>query len=127
MSKVYIVNRPVKNKFGWVPDLTDASRYGSLEIIFEPDEKPQFLPAPSIHKARKIMKDFCSEDYILWPGGGDPIAVMIVCMIAAETSPIVRVLRWERNMEEGERDRRKGWYMPVALELRKESNDYRSA
>ena len=127
MSKVYIVNRPVKNKFGWVPDLTDASRYGSLEIIFEPDEKPQFLPVPSIHKARKIMKDFCSEDYILWPGGGDPIAVMIVCMIAAETSPIVRVLRWERNMEEGERDRRKGWYMPVALELRKESNDYRSA
>ena len=127
MSKVYIVNRPVKNKFGWVPDLTDASRYGSLEVIFEPDEKPQFLPVPSIHKARKIMKDFCSEDYILWPGGGDPIAVMIVCMIAAETSPVVRVLRWERNMEEGERDRRKGWYMPVALELRKESNDYRSA
>jgi hypothetical protein len=127
MSKVYIVNRPVKNKFGWVPDLTDASRYGSLEVIFEPDEKPQFLPVPSIHKARKIMKDFCSEDYLLWPGGGDPIAVMIACMIAAETSPIVRVLRWERNMEEGERDRRKGWYMPVALELRKESNDYRSA
>ena len=127
MSKVYIVNRPVKNKFGWVPDLTDASRYGSLEIIFEPDEKPQFLPVPSIHKARKIMKDFCPEDYILWPGGGDPIAVMIVCMIAAETSPVVRVLRWERNMEEGERDRRKVWYMPVALELRKESNDYRSA
>jgi hypothetical protein len=127
MAKVYIVNRPVKNKFGWVPDLTDASRYGSLEIIFEPDEKPQFLPVPSIHKARKIMKDFCSEDYLLWPGGGDPIAVMIACMIAAETSPIVRVLRWERNMEEGERDRRKGWYMPVALELRKENNDYQSA
>ena len=127
MAKVYIVNRPVKNKFGWVPDLTDASRYGSLEVIFEPDEKPQFLPVPSIHKARKIMKDFCSEDYLLWPGGGDPIAVMIACMVASETSPIVRVLRWERNMEEGERDRRKGWYMPVALEMRKESNDYRSA
>jgi hypothetical protein len=42
-------------------------------------------------------------------------------------SPVVRVLRWERNMEEGERDRRKGWYMPVALEMRKENNDYRSA
>jgi len=39
----------------------------------------------------------------------------------------VRVLRWERNKDEGERDRRKGWYMPVALEMRKESNDYRSA
>ena len=120
MAKVYVVNRPVKNKFGWTPDLTDAARYGSLEVVFEPEYKPQFLPSPCIQKARKIMRDFCPEDYILWPGGGDPIAVMVVCMLAAESSPVVRVLRWERNMEEGERDRRKGWYMPVALELRKE-------
>jgi hypothetical protein len=125
MAKVYVVNRPVKNKFGWTPDLTDAARYGSLEVVFEPEDKPQFLPSPCIQKARKIMRDFCPEDYILWPGGGDPIAVMVVCMLAAESSPVVRVLRWERNMEEGERDRRKGWYMPVALELRKEKvSDY---
>tara|TARA_R110002020_G_scaffold2343_1_gene10854 strand:+ start:416 stop:802 length:387 start_codon:yes stop_codon:yes gene_type:complete len=128
MSKVYIVNRPVKNKFGWVPDLSDASRYGALEIVFEPNDKPQFLPGPSVQKARRIMKDFSSEDYILWPGGGDPIAVMITCMIASEKANTVRVLRWERNNDEGERDRRKGWYMPVALELRKEDYDrYRSA
>tara|TARA_X000001388_G_scaffold73794_1_gene65943 strand:+ start:20861 stop:21247 length:387 start_codon:yes stop_codon:yes gene_type:complete len=128
MSKVFVVNRPVKNKFGWTPDLTDAARYGSLEIIFEPEDKPQFLPGPSIQKARRMMKDFSADDYLLWPGGGDPIAVMIVCMLAGEVSPTVRVLRWERNMEEGERDRRKGWYMPVALELRKDENDrYRSA
>jgi hypothetical protein len=120
MPRVFVVNRPVKNKFGWVPDLTDASRYGSISIIFEPEDKPQFLPGPSIHKARTIMKDFSSEDYLLWPGGGDPIAVMICCMIAGEFSHTVRVLRWERNIEEGDRDRRKGWYMPVALQLRKE-------
>ena len=128
MSKVYVVNRPTKNKFGWTPDLTDATRYGSLEVIFEPEDKPQFIPGPSIQKARRIMKDFSTDDYLLWPGGGDPIAVMIVCMIAGEVSPVVRVLRWERNMEVGERDRRKGWYMPVALELRKVQDDrYRSA
>ena len=128
MSKVYVVNRPVKNKFNWTPDLTDATRYGALEIIFEPDDKPQFIPVPIIQKARRIMKDFSTDDYLLWPGGGDPIAVMIVCMIAAELAPTVRVLRWERNMEEGSRDRRKGWYMPVALELRKEKNEkYQSA
>ena len=128
MSKVYVVNRPTRNKFGWTPDLTDATRYGSLEVIFEPEDKPQFIPGPSIQKARRIMKDFSTDDYLLWPGGGDPIAVMIVCMIAGEVSPVVRVRRWERNMEEGERDRRKGWYMPVALELRKVQDDrYRSA
>jgi len=128
VSKVYVVNRPIKNKYGWTPDLTDATRYGSLEIIFEPEDKPQFVPGPSIAKARRVMRDFSAEDYLLWPGGGDPIAVMIVCMIAGEVAPTVRVLRWERNMEEGERDRRKGWYMPVALELRKVEDDrHRSA
>ena len=121
MPKVYVVNRPIKNKFGWVPDLTDASRYGALEVVFEANDKPQFLPMPSIQKARRIMKDFSSEDYLLWPGGGDPIAGMIACMIASEKATTVRVLRWERNIEEGERDRRKGYYMPVALELRKEN------
>jgi len=29
----------------------------------------------------------------------------------------VNVLRWERNFDEGERDRRKGWYLPVKLNL----------
>jgi hypothetical protein len=121
MATVYIVQRPRENKFGWVPDLTDASRYGSLKIIFESNEKPQFLPGPSILKARRLLKDFSPEDYLLWAGGGDPIAVMIVTAIASERSPSINVLRWERNIEQGERDRRAGWYMPTSLELRKES------
>tara|TARA_R100000742_G_C4279336_1_gene103636 strand:+ start:1119 stop:1505 length:387 start_codon:yes stop_codon:yes gene_type:complete len=128
MPKVYVVSRPTQNKFGWTPDLTDAARYGELEVVFEASEKVQFVPNPSIQKARRIMKDFSPEDFLLWPGGGDPIAVMIACMIASEMSPIVRVLRWERKTEEGSRDRRKGWYMPVALEMRKVKNDeYQSA
>ena len=99
------------------------------EIVFEPEDKPQFLPGPSIQKARKIMKDYSPDDYILWPGGGDPIAAMVTCMVASEICPVVKILRWERNIEEGDRDRRKGYYMPVALEMRKEiKNDrHRSA
>jgi hypothetical protein len=122
MPNVYIVQRPKMNKYGWVPDLTDASRYGKLVPIFEDNDNPQFLPGPSIQKARRILKSFSPEDYILWPGGGDPTAVMIVSMIAGEVSPIVNVLRWERNIEQGGRDRRVGWYMPLTLELRKESS-----
>ena len=37
--------------------------------------------------------------------------------------PVVRFLRWERNREEGVRDRRKGWYMPVAIELERRVDD----
>tara|TARA_R100000808_G_C2112835_1_gene126403 strand:+ start:60 stop:446 length:387 start_codon:yes stop_codon:yes gene_type:complete len=122
MPNVYIVQRPKMNKYGWVPDLTDASRYGKLVPIFEDNDNPQFLPGPSIQKARRILKSFSPDDYLLWAGGGDPTAVMIVSMIAGEVSPIVNVLRWERNIEQGGRDRRVGWYMPLTLELRKESS-----
>ena len=124
---VYIVQRPRENKFGWTPDLTDASRYGAMEIVFEENDKPQFLPGPSLHKARQIMKDFGPEDYLLWPGGGDPVAVMICSMVAAEYSSTVRFLRWERKKDEGQRDRRKGWYMPVALELERSKSVNQSA
>ena len=101
MSTVYIVTRPRENKFGWTPDLSDATKYGKLQVIFEPDEKPQFS----------------EDDYLLWAGGGDPVAVMIACMVASESCDIVNVLRWERNFNEGERDRRKGWYLPVKMDM----------
>ena len=117
MSTVYVIQSPRENKFGWVPDLTDAARYGKMIPVFESSDKPQFLPNPSLRKARKVMKDLGPDDDLLWPGGGDPIAVSICSMVARENSPIVRFLRWERNKEEGKRDRRKGWYMPVAIEF----------
>ena len=53
MPKVFVVNRPIRNKFGWTPDLSDASRYGSIEVVFEPDDNPQFVPSPMIMKAKK--------------------------------------------------------------------------
>ena len=116
-STVYIVTRPIENKFGWTPDLTDAARYGIFKIIFDPEDKPQFNPTKAIATARKAMEGFSPDDFLLWPGGGDPIAVMVACMIAAEESEEVNVLRWERNFDEGERDRRKGWYLPVKLDM----------
>jgi len=116
-NTVYIVSRPRENKFGWTPDLTDAARYGKLKIVFEPEDKPQFNPTKAIDTARKAMEGFNPDDFLLWPGGGDPIAVMVACMIAAEESEEVNILRWERNFNEGERDRRKGWYLPVKLNM----------
>ena len=119
MSSVYIVQRPVQNKFGWVPDLSDATRYGTLNVVFEPQDKPQYLPGPSLHKARSKMKNFCDSDYLLWGGGGDPIAVACVTAVATLLcTKSITFLRWERNIEQGVRDRRKGWYMPVSIPLK---------
>ena len=117
MATVYIVTRPTENKFGWTPDLTDAARYGTLCVLYEADERPQFHPNKAIKIAREIMQDFSPEDFLLWPGGSDPIGVMIACMVASEFSSEINVLRWERNFNNGERDRSKGFYMPVKLDL----------
>lgn len=94
MSTVYVVTRPRENKFGWTPDLSDATKYGKLQVIFEPDEKPQFNPSRAINIARVILQSFSEDDYLLWAGGGDPVAVMIACMVASENCDIVNVLRW---------------------------------
>jgi hypothetical protein len=32
MPKVYIVQRPIQNKYGFTPDLTDASRYVPVSL-----------------------------------------------------------------------------------------------
>ena len=95
-------------------------RYGELEVVFESSDKPQFVPVPSIQKARRIMKDFSPDDFLLWAVGGDPIAVMIVCVIASEMSPltsdgnVTKKKVTEIDVKDG---------MPVALEMRKVKND----
>ena len=40
-----------------------------------------------------------------------------LCLALSEESEEVNILRWERNFNEGERDRRKGWYLPVKLNM----------
>jgi hypothetical protein len=114
---VYVVQRPKENKFGWTPDLSDAGRYGKIKILFEDGDKPQFQPDLAIKKARERLQDFGPNDYILWAGGGDPIAVMIACTIASEMSDEVNILRWERNANAKSTDTQVGFYMPVTLNL----------
>ena len=121
MPKVFVVNRPIRNKFGWTPDLSDASRYGSIEVVFEPDDNPQVCSISNDNESKKDYERLLARGlHSSGQGGGDPIAVMMVFTIASEFSPVVRVLRWERNLDRGDMDRRQGWYMPVALNLRKE-------
>ena len=114
---VYVVQRPKENKFGWTPDLSDAARYGKLRILFEDGDKPQFQPDHAIKKARERLEGFGPNDYILWAGGGDPIAVMIACTVASEMSDEINILRWERNQNARASDTQVGFYMPVTLNM----------
>ena len=116
-STVYIVTRPTENKFGWTPDLTDAARYGKMQVVFEPDTRPQFNPNKAIKIAREVMEDF----------GPKRLPALGRWIRSNRRNDLhgcsIRTIRNSKYPEMGnvtsmkKRDRRKGWYMPVKLDL----------
>lgn len=75
-------------------DLSDAKRFGALQAVFGNPRKPYDTDA-MVAKARKVLSNFKSGDYLLMIG--DP-ALCAVCMaIVAEYAPVVNILSWERN------------------------------
>jgi hypothetical protein len=120
---VYIVQepRPFRNgetKVLQYPDLSPATTYGAPLFVFSANDQPGLTPGPSFAQARKVLKDFSDEHYLLW-AGGDPVALSIATMVAASINfGRIRFLRWEKNSRrmEGEGGAG-GFYIPVDLKL----------
>lgn len=75
-------------------DLSDAKKYGQLRAIFGKPRKP-YNTALMLSKARKVLQDFQSGDYLLMIG--DP-ALCAVCMtVASEQECVVNLLSWDRD------------------------------
>ena len=113
---VYIPQQPMPNKrTGWTPDLSSAAEYGKIEYVFAGGERVYALPGPSLFKAKKILRDFNpEEDYILWPGVGDPAALYATLLALMSHDPAsIRFLYWDRKRDSnGQRDRNSGFYVP---------------
>lgn len=127
---VFIAQQPRPNRSGWMPDLSSAAEYGPFEYVFEPSERVYALIGPSMFKARKLFKDFDYEkDYFLWPGVGDP-AALVVCTIALRelNVPYIKMLYWDRKrMSSGERDPSQGFYVPIKITIQEQKpNDLAS-
>lgn len=118
MGIVYVVQKPKPGPSGFVYDISPAQSFGSLAFIFDDTEQPGAKPGPSMHKAQSALRDFCDEDYILW-AGGDPAAMAIVAMAASRiNNGRVKFLRWERERVGGQRDPKRGYYLPVQISLK---------
>jgi hypothetical protein len=108
-----------------MPDLSSAASYGKLDYIFNGGEKVFALPGPSRFKARKKLEGFNpEEDYILWPGVGDPIAYAIVIDILASMDvDFYSLLNWDRKRSpDGTRESGQGFYVPIRI-IRKEKRN----
>lgn len=126
MSTIYIPQQPMPNKrTGWAPDLSSALQYGKIEYIFQGGEKCYALPGPSLFKARKALENFDPEnDYILWPGVGDPAALFATLLALMLHNPDqIRFLYWDRKRDDdGNREKGRGFYVPVNFIIREKRN-----
>lgn len=117
MATVYVVQQPKPGPSGFVYDISPALRLGTPVFVFDATEQPGLTPGPSMRKAKKILKDFNDEDFILW-AGGDPAALTLVSLAAADANQgRVTFLRWERERVDGVRTKR-GYYIPVKISQR---------
>lgn len=124
---VYVIQQPVPNATGWMPDFSIATEYGKIQYIFEGGEKVHALPGPSLFKVRKLLREKFdhTKDYILWPNTGDPMACIIACIALGELDiEYINCLYWNRKRNsDGVRDAKLGFYSPIKINLKERKED----
>ena len=90
-SFVYVLQQPPQNI-----NILSASDYGYLVICLPENSQMIFSSGPFVHKMRKNLRDFKSNDYVLC--SGDPA---IIGLSTAIVSDVPRgkfnLLKWDRQ------------------------------
>lgn len=106
MPIVYVVQEsPGKNLLG-------AADFGTVRVLLPSDRQVVFSPGPTVFDLRQQLQKFSDDDYLL--PIGDPAAIAIACMVAAENNlGRVKLLKW---------DRQEARYYPLQIDLHPERN-----
>jgi hypothetical protein len=75
-------------------DMSDAKQYGKLQAVFGNPRKP-YDTANMVSKARKVLENWNSGDYLLMIG--DPTLCAVSMALVAEQNDVVNILSWDRN------------------------------
>ena len=88
-------------------NILGARKYGDLKVLLPPNVNIVLSPAPTVRRLKENLKGFGSEDYLLLMG--DPAAIGLACVIAAEINVgKFSLLKWDRI----EKD-----YYPVHIDI----------
>ena len=90
-SFVYVLQQPPQNI-----NILSASDYGYLVICLPENSQMIFSSGPFVHKMRKNLRDFKSNDYVLC--SGDPAIIGLSTAIVSDvTSGKFNLLKWDRQ------------------------------
>lgn len=104
-SKVFVVQLQ-RNR-----NLAPAAEYGELVALLQPDEDIILNTEPHVNLLRTKLRTFTDADYIV--PMGDPVAIGIVCALAAAMNGgRFKVLKWDKKMNNG-----LGGYWLIQVEL----------
>lgn len=102
---VYAVQEPRtydKVKDRWLPrvNIHNASSFGEVTTLIPHDHvHAALVTQPTLHKLRRLLRDFSDEDYLL--PVGDPVLIALAALTAAkENRGRVKFLRWSRERKE---------------------------
>lgn len=95
MSKVFVVNEPLKSREGErgrAIDLRPAQKYGEL-VFLSPAGEPPLDPEGWLPRMQELLRDFCDDDFILPVGHPALIvaAASIIGMRAMSLAPLIDI------------------------------------
>lgn len=101
MSKVYVVQEMPNH------DIASAMKFGELSVLLPSNTQIAFSTSPAIRLLRRKLRDYTDGDFLLLTG--DPVAIGLVCSVAAAfNGGRYTVLKW---------DRREKVYIPIKINV----------
>ena len=78
-----------------VLDFSAAAMHGQLIEVLESNDNPLFIHG-LMPKIRKVLESFTEHDCLL--AVGDPSLIAACAAVISRRSPIIHLLKWDRNM-----------------------------
>lgn len=115
-SVVYVFQRP-RPREDWTPDLSSASKYGTIRFLFDIDDAPHKDPRAAAKRVLPSLSQFDPEkDFLLWANFCDPMSAwLVVFMLGLSGKKKLQFLYWNKKGYAGE----PGFYYPVCVDLSK--------
>jgi len=76
-------------------DLSDAVKFGDVEILIPASEQASYSTQPLINKLTRKLSKFTDDDYLLL--SGDPVIIALAASIASrQNMGRYKMLKWDR-------------------------------